>query len=235
MPQREKGSEVQSQLLTAAAIAGFSFALTSGSAIATAEPAALAATDATEAIAPQTASGATTAVDQLHEGLLSVMMDSDEIGYSGRFDRLHTIVTNSFDLAFMAEKSVGRHWRKLSAEEQQRWLDSFHEMTAATYAGRFEGFSGQSFKVLGEESANHDTVVVSAILLNPDGDDVNLNYRLREVDGTWKVIDVYLNGTVSELALRRSEYSSVLKRDGFAKLIETVDDKTQQLATSALN
>ena len=196
---------------------------------------------AAETEAPATVpadASASPAIEKLHAGLLGVMQDAENIGYEGRVERLRSIVTESFDLPFMAEKSVGRHWRKLSDEEQQRWLGSFHEMTAATYAGRFEGYSGQSFEVVGEEAAKHDTVVVRAMLHNPDGDDVQLNYRLHRTDdgaGPWKVIDVYLNGTVSELALRRSEYSSVLKRDGFAKLIETIDGKTQELAASAVN
>ncbi|MCA9512578.1 MAG: ABC transporter substrate-binding protein [Myxococcales bacterium] len=180
-------------------------------------------------------SGASAAIDALHEGLLGVMKQADAIGYRGRYDRLYAIVTQSFDLPFMAEKTVGRHWSKLSPEEQQQWLASFHEMTAATYAGRFEGFSGQTFEVLGEEPAGHGTTVVRSVLHNPSGEDVQLNYRLHETGGAWRVIDVYLNGTVSELALRRSEYSAVLKRDGFAKLIETIEGKTQELATGSLN
>lgn len=207
-------------------------AVSNGTATASAEPAS--APGAVET-ASATAPAAAPVIDKLHEGLLSVMMDADKIGYSGRLNRLETIVGESFDLKFMAEKSIGRHWKKLNADEQQLWLDSFREMTKATYAGRFEGFSGQSFEVLGEEGANHDTVVVRAILLNPDGEDVNLNYRLHQIDDAWKVIDVYLNGTVSELALRRSEYSTVLKRDGFTTLIKTIDDKTQELAASEIN
>lgn len=180
------------------------------------------------------ASGAIQAVERLHAGLLDVMKNADAIGYRGRYERLFSIVTDSFDLPFMAEKTVGRHWKTLSPDEQKQWLDSFHEMTAATYAGRFEGFSGQRFEVLGEEPASHDTVVVRSLLHNPSGDDVQLNYRLHEDQGSWRVIDVYLNGTVSELALRRSEYSTVLKRDGFAKLIETIDGKTQELAAGTV-
>ena len=77
--------------------------------------------------------------------------------------------------------------------------------------------------------------MVRARLLDPGNEDVQLNYRLHERDGAWRVIDVYLNGTVSELALRRSEYSTVLKRDGFEKLIETIDDKTQEIANASIN
>lgn len=181
------------------------------------------------------ASGAVPAIESLQDQFIEVMRSADSIGYDGRYRRLQTIVTDSFDLPFMAEKAVGRHWKKLSAEEQQRWLSSFHAMTAATYASRFEGFSGQHFEVLGEELAKRDTVVVRARLVDPGGEDVQLNYRMRHRDGRWLVIDVYLNGTVSELAMRRSEYSSVLKRDGFEKLIETIAGKTQEIAEASIN
>jgi len=194
-----------------------------------------AAATAAETAAEAEATGATAAIEKLHAGLLDVMKHADTLGYPGRFDSLHRIVAESFDLPFMAEKSVGRHWKKLDDAEKARWLESFQDMTAATYAGRFEGYSGQSFVVLGEEEARHGTRVVRARIINPDDEDVVLNYRLHETPDGWRVIDVYLNGTVSELALRRSEYSSVLKRDGFAKLIETIEGKTQDLAAGSLN
>jgi len=179
--------------------------------------------------------GAAPTIDALHGQFLDVMKQAEAIGFDGRYDRLHEIVGSSFDLAFMAEKSVGRHWKKLSPEEQQRWLASFQDMTAATYAGRFEGFSGQHFEVLGEEPAKHGTVLVRSQLVDPTGEDVQLHYRLHPQDGQWRIIDVYLNGTVSELALRRSEYASVLRRDGFEKLIAMVEDKTQELAQASIN
>jgi phospholipid transport system substrate-binding protein len=174
-------------------------------------------------------------IEAMHEHFLDVMRSADTIGYDGRYQRLQTIVTDSFDLDFMAEKSVGRHWKKLSAEERQIWRASFQAMTAATYASRFEGFSGQHFEVLGEEPAKRDTVWVRARLVDPGDDDVRLNYRLHQRDGAWYVIDVLLNGTVSELGLRRAEYSSVLKREGFDKLIETIAGKTREIAEASIN
>lgn len=92
--------------------------------------------------------------------------------------------------------------------------------------------SPASASTLGEEPATNDTRVVLTRLIIPNDDDVHLNYRLREVDGEWKIIDIYLNGTVSELALRRSEYSAVLQREGFKKLLDTLDDKVKELAKS---
>jgi phospholipid transport system substrate-binding protein len=180
-------------------------------------------------------SGAEPVIEALHDQFLAVMRDAEEIGFEGRYERLRGILDDSFDLQFMAEKSVGRHWKQLSAEEQGRWVSAFGDMTTATYAGRFGGYSGQQFEILGEDEAGHDTVMIRARVLDPGNEDVQLNYRLHERDGAWRVIDVYLNGTVSELALRRSEYSTVLKRDGFEKLIETIDDKTQEIANASIN
>ena len=102
----------------------------------------------------------------------------------------------------------------------------------ANYAGNFDGYSGQTFETLGEEESTHGTMLVRSRLVDPDGETTQLNYRLRPVDGEWKIIDVYLNGTVSELALRRSEYSSLIKREGFDSLIVALNEKITNLSES---
>ena len=169
-------------------------------------------------------------IEALHETLLVVMKDADTLGYAGRYDRLAPAISAAFDLDFMGSKAVGRHWRELDEDSQKRWLSAFQRFTIANYAGRFNAFSGESFETLGEEAAIHDTRVVRTRLLRPGDEAVQLHYRLREIDGKWRIIDIYLNGTVSELALRRSEYSSVLKREGFEKLISSLHDKVESLS-----
>ncbi len=175
---------------------------------------------------------ATPSVEKLHAALLDIMSSAGVLGYTGRFERISPVVAQTFDLPFMAAKSMGRHWKKLPEADQQRWLELFTRHISANYAGQFTGFSGEAFETLGEETAIRDTRVVRTRLTRPSDDDVQLNYRLREVDGEWRIIDIYLNGTVSELALRRSEYSSVLKREGFEKLLSTIDEKVKELAST---
>jgi phospholipid transport system substrate-binding protein len=75
-------------------------------------------------------------------------------------------------------------------------------------------------------------VLVRTRLDDPQGDDVQLNYRLHPVGGAWKIIDVYLNGTVSELALRRSEYASLIQREGWNAVIAALDQRIQGFATA---
>ncbi len=173
---------------------------------------------------------ASAAVERLHDTLTTAMKQAESLGYQGRFDLIAPAVASAIDQTFMAQKSIGRHWKKLSEEEQQRWLKSFGDLTVANYAGRFKGYSGERFTLDGEQDAPRDTKLVKTTLVLPNDDDVTLNYRLHETEGGWRIIDVYMNGTVSELSLRRSEYSSTVKREGFEKLITAVEEKLKDFA-----
>jgi len=169
-------------------------------------------------------------VNRLHEALLGVLKQAKVLGYQERLDRLTPILDDAFDLDFMAEKSLGREWKVLSEEEKKRWCATFKELTRANYAARFNRYSGQTFEMLGEEPASGETVMVRTRVVDPADEDVSLNYRLHETEAGWKIIDVYFKGTVSELALRRSDYTSVLKRDGFEALVSTLGRKIADLA-----
>jgi phospholipid transport system substrate-binding protein len=174
-------------------------------------------------------------IETLHETLLVVMKEAETLGYEGRYDRLAPAISAAFDLDFMGSKAVGRHWRELDEDGQKRWLTAFQRFTIANYAGRFDGYSGQSFEILGDEPASHETILVRAKVVNPDDEDVQLNYRLRQTDDGWRVIDVYLNGSVSELALRRAEYSSAFDRNGLDEVLSSIESRIAGLAASAGN
>jgi phospholipid transport system substrate-binding protein len=178
--------------------------------------------------------GATAAVESLHATLLGAMKDAAQLGYQGRYAKIAPAVEANFDLDFMAKFVLGPDGKDLSAADQSRWRDAFERITVATYAGRFTGWGGEKFETLGEEPAAQDTVFVKTVLDRPDAENVSLTYRLRKTDSGWKIVDIYNKGTVSELALRRSDYSSVLKRDGFDKLLQTVDAKIADYASGKI-
>ena len=173
--------------------------------------------------------GAVRSVERLHEALLGVMKDATTLGYDGRYARLEPAIRELFDLPFMAEKSVGRHWKAATEQNQRELVDTFSRFTVANFAGRFDGFSGQSFRTLGVEPSTHGTVLVRTHLDEPGDEGVALDYRLRAVDGSWRIVDIYLNGTVSELALRRSEYSALIQREGFQALLVKLGERIQDL------
>jgi phospholipid transport system substrate-binding protein len=180
--------------------------------------------------APAAAGEPSQVVDALHEQLIGVMKDADALGYQGRFEQLEPVVGRLFDISFMAEKSVGRHWKTTDDENRVELLSIFGRFTVANYAGRFNKYSNQFFETLEEETSVHGTMLVRSRLVESNGDSIQLDYRLRSVQGDWRIIDVYLNGTISELALRRSEYSSLIKREGFAALLSALNQRIDDLA-----
>jgi len=169
----------------------------------------------------------------LNAGLLGVMKDSKDLDYQGRFDRIAPVVDAAFDVPFMAEKSLGRDWDDLSAGDQTAWIALFREFMIANYAGRFVGYKDESFEQLGKEDGAYDTVLVKTRLLVPSEENVDLDYRLRQTPDGWRVVDIYLKGSVSELALRRSDYSAVVKRGGFAELSTYLRGKIEALKTGS--
>ena len=173
---------------------------------------------------------ASSSIDALHAALLDVMQNAETLGYPGRVEKLKPVIPGYFDVEFMARKAVGRHWKTANAQEKERYLAVFGRFMVANYAGRFDGYSGQSFETLSEEPARSETLLVKTQLVDPTDKNIELSYRLRETPDGWRIIDVYMDGTVSELALRRSEFSSVAKREGFDALIDTLEAKIDKLS-----
>ena len=170
-------------------------------------------------------------IDALHASLLDVMKNAVALGYAGREQKLRTVIPKYFDVDEMARQSLGgQQWKAASEDAKRRYLATFERFMVANYAGRFDGFSGQSFETLGEVPGPRDTVIVKSRLLDPTDKNIDLNYRMHRVDGGWKVIDVYLNGSVSELALRRSEFVSIVKRENLDALLVALDAKIAKLA-----
>lgn len=196
------------------------------------------ATDDSNAGKPVEPDGAesspTATIETFHRGLLEIMKQAKTLGFQGRIDELTPLMAQTFDLDFMASKSLGRTWRTFSDEKKRLWAETFTRFTVANYAGRFTGFTGEEFVTLGVEDAARGTRIVLTKIVIPSEDDVQLNYRVIQKDGEWQVIDVYLDGTVSELALRRSEYSSALKREGFEQLLASIEIKIEDLKTKGL-
>ncbi len=173
---------------------------------------------------------ATKVIARLNGVLLDTLKQAESLKYAGRFEKIAPAVEQTFDVAFMAEKSIGKHWAPLSDADKARWMSLFREYMVANYAGNFNRFSGQRFEISGEEANPNDTVVVHSKLFDPGGEDTELNYRFHATPDGPKVIDVYLKGTVSQLALLRADYTSALERGGLDALVASVRTKIADLA-----
>jgi phospholipid transport system substrate-binding protein len=163
--------------------------------------------------------------------LVQVMKQGPSLGFAGRVKALEPGLNREFDLPLTTRLVVGPSWRSMSPEQQQSLVTAFSDYSTAVYASRFKEYSGERFVVdpATDKLASGD-VIVHTKLLPQSGDPVQLDYLVRsEADG-WRIIDVLLNGTISEMAQRRSEFSSALRDGGAKALIELLRQKTAQLA-----
>ena len=86
-------------------------------------------------------------------------------------------------------------------------------------------------QVTGERPSAGGTIITSQIIKST-GEPVNINYLMRNNGGMWQIADVYLDGTISELATRRSEFASILRTGGINGLIQTLNSKADTLSAS---
>ncbi len=181
--------------------------------------------------AESTPAPASAAIERLHAALLDVMKHAAALGYEGRAKRIAPVVAAVYDIPTMARIAVGKYWKDLSPDDQQHLVDAFARFTVANYAANFDGYSGDRFELLGEEPAPQGLRLVRTRLVPGDGDPVRLDYRLRPTPEGWRIVDVFLDGTVSELALRRAQYTAVIEREGFPALLKALDQKVADLAS----
>jgi len=165
----------------------------------------------------------------LNAALLDVMKNAADLGYRGRYEKLHPVMTGLYDFSLMSRVAVGAYWKGLEKAKREQLIDAFSRMSVATYAARFDGYSGEKFEIISSEKSVRDTMLVKTNLIKSDGTPIALNYLTRTRDGEWRIIDVFLDARFSELARLRADYTAVIKREGFDILIETIEAKIKGL------
>ncbi len=163
-------------------------------------------------------------IKTFNAALLEAMKKADELGYKGRYSLLAPVIDNSFALPLMADLALGRYRKTLTEEQHRTYLKNYIEWTVATYAARFDGYSGEQFKIVSQSGPERGIVTVVSDLIKTDGEKVEFHYLLRQVAGKWRVVDIQISG-VSQLALTRSQFTSVINDAGFAGLMSMLKEK----------
>jgi phospholipid transport system substrate-binding protein len=172
-------------------------------------------------------------VETFYATLLDVMKHADQLKFAGRYEKLKPAIEAAFNLPLMTRLTVGPQWSSIPAAQQEQLTAEFSDYTISTYANRFDGYSGEKFEVDPASVPSSGGVIVKTDLVKSDGDKISLNYLMRESGGAPKIIDVFLSGTASELATRRSEFTSVLRRDGPEGLIRLLQQRSADLKKAA--
>ena len=163
-------------------------------------------------------------VNALHDALIKSMKEGEKLGYRGRFDLLAPVVDRTHDLDFIARTTLGANWTQLDAEQQRTFSDVFRKLSIGTYADYFKSYEGEHFEFLERQSMPRDQVMVRSRFVQPSAEAVRFDYILRQGKDGWRIINILADG-VSDLALKRVEYRTILQRDGFPTLIDMLKKK----------
>ncbi len=175
----------------------------------------------------ETVSPAAMHIRSYYQQLMPTIQQAGRLSVRERDKRFAPAITSAFDLATMTRLAVGPAWTSFSAGQQAAVRDAFTHFIIADYASQVTDYSGESFVVEPQTipESRGGGEIVKTKLLQPGGRTVIINYLVRG----GRVIDVYFNGTISDLATRRDEFASIIASGGADGLIKRLRDRTQSL------
>ena len=169
-------------------------------------------------------------VQALIAGLLTIMKQGRVTPFALRVAALAPTIDRSFDLDAILRASVGSGFDAMKATEQDSLHSAFHDYTIASYVNSFDSFSGQRFDVQPDTRAigNGDQIVQTRIVPT-SGDPHALDYVMRAKGGAWRVVDVLAEGSVSRVAVQRSDFRRIISDGGATALVASLRAKAAEL------
>src|SRR5215471_6105501 len=163
-------------------------------------------------------------IEVFYAALIDTMKNGRELGVQGRYRQLAPIAEDTFDLGGMARLTVGPAWTNMSETDHKAITDAFGRLTFSNYAKNFASFGGEQFVVDPMVKMRNEDKIIESKLVRSGRSTVPFNYRMHLVGDKWKAIDVYLNGYVSQVALRRADFSSTVASSGPSGLVKKIDE-----------
>ena len=184
----------------------------------------------------------------LHDTLIAIMQEAENLGYKGRYAKVEPVILNHFNTPLITRTVLGnRYWDSLTEAQKHEFIGIFQQLSIATYADRFDGYDGEQFVELqrnalplrgqcpgptGKEPPAK-RILIKTELHRVDDDPVSLEYLQQYIDGKWYIITVIADG-VNDLSLKRGEYSDVIKNKGFDGLVEDIKTKIRDMENGSI-
>ena len=174
-------------------------------------------------------------VSMFNAALERMMRSSTATPFKARFDMLAPAVDRAFDLATILSVSIGARWTGLDAAVKADLSAVFRTYTIASYVANFGGHEGEAFEIEPETRASGADQIVRTRIAPRTGDGIKLDYVMRQSDAGWRAVDILADGTISRVAVQRSDFRGLLGRDGnTAALLDSLRKKIADLSGGAL-
>ena len=172
-------------------------------------------------------------IQALNQGLIAGMKAGKQTPFNQRYTALAPVIERAFDLPAILQSSVGLRWSALPPADQQRLLEAFRKFTVASYVANFDQFGGETLTLSPDtRSIGQDQVVGTRLVSG--GETTPIDYVMRNGAGGWRAVDVLLNGSISQVAVNRSDWRALLA-SGAGPLIDSLQRRTATLSGGAIN
>ncbi len=180
------------------------------------------------------AADATAPIAALNDGLISSMRDGQATPFQQRYARLMPLVDRAFDLKAILQASVGARWASLPPDQQARLLALFRQFTVASWVSNFSAYDGEMFELSPTTRASGAEQVVQTRLVPTRGEAIRIDYVMRSAPDGWRAVDVLLDGSISRVAVQRSDFRRLLDAGDASALIASLQKKVSDLSGGAL-
>jgi len=179
---------------------------------------------------------AVTPIRDLCDSLLGIMRAGRTTPFAQRYEKLAPAVERAFDLQAILQLSVGTAWPSLPADQQSALLAAFRRYTIANYVNSFDNYNGQRFDIQPDtRSLQNGEQVAQTRIISSAGESHALDYVMRQAGSSWKAVDVLADGSISRVAVQRSDFRRLVSRGGAQALIDSLKQKTSDLSGCAMS
>ena len=168
-------------------------------------------------------------VDRLNSTLIEVMNGGQKLGYAGRYKKLDPVVKDTFEFEAVSLIALGTHWKKLEQPQKLAFMDKLTDLSVATYAAQFKEYGGESFQFDSSQDIKNGKLVLRYNLVAPNEKPIKFEYFVGQFNGQWHIINIVVDG-ISDLALKKAQYTSVIDREGFDALLTKLTQKISDYA-----
>ena len=166
----------------------------------------------------------------LYTALEALMRTGRATPFPDRFRTLAPVIERVYDLTTVLRVSVGLRWPNLSDANRAELMDAFRDFTIASFVANFDKWEGEKFEVLPDTRMAGNDQVVQTRIVAETGEPIRLDYVMQPSDGGWRVIDVLLDGTISRVAVQRSDFRALLAHGNADELIASLRRKVKNLS-----
>jgi phospholipid transport system substrate-binding protein len=178
---------------------------------------------------PALAADAQQFIGKLGQETVSILGDKS-LSPTARHQRLERILQQSFDLPLLSKLALGRPYRELDARQKQTYQGLFEKYLVSTYGSKFDDYGGQTLEVTGSEKASEGDEIVHSRIIQPKGQPVKVDWRIRPENGKPQIIDVVVAG-VSLVVTQRNEFTSLVQQKGIDGFLDTLRQRAGQART----